>query len=74
VKLKILFSGEVDVVDGSPFECTTDCRFIDDGDGPPFCNAFGEKLQETLHGCVRCQKCVAAAGNHNILGKCLAGE
>lgn len=76
MKLKILHVAEIDVVDGSTSSCTETCRFFFNEEGPAYCEAFDEGLKATATPGVyeRVPRCLAAAGNHNILSKCLAGE
>jgi hypothetical protein len=86
VKQKILVVLEVEYSqDSSRNFCSMDCPFVEqlhhDVDSPVVCRLFvdGRGLPEVLErGQNECHqrrpRCLAAAGNHNIVGKCLAGE
>jgi hypothetical protein len=75
-KILVVLDVEVDVGDGEG-HCLPACPFYPDKDLPDVCQVFGDRLELAAvgsDGFHRSPRCLRAAGNHNILGKCLAGE
>ncbi len=81
-KQKILALVEVEVVDDGR-RCSMTCPFLVDTKYVDSecanyyrCRLFGGEMKggQGEVGCARSPRCIAAAGNHNILSKCLAGE
>lgn len=86
MKQKILVVLDVEYLRDSSYRyCSMDCPFVEqlhtNVDSPVVCRLFvdGRGLPEVLErGDDECHqrrpRCLAAAGNYNIVGKCLAGE
>ena len=80
MRQKILVSFDVEVSDSSDVCCLETCPFVVvtdhvAGAGHSFlCRLFGEFLEDGQGTLRRLPQCLRAVGNHNILGKCLAGE
>ena len=76
MKQKILVVFDIEYLRDSSYKCcSAGCPFgertVED---PPWCKLFDEGLELGEDGVRRSPKCLVAAGNHNILSKCLAGE
>jgi hypothetical protein len=74
VKQKVLFVAEVECLGDDRQYCSGDCPFSPAAEDAQFCSLFHDALETGLGGIRRSSRCVVAAGNYNILGKCLAGE
>lgn len=74
MKQKILIGVEVEYLRDVIQRCSPGCPYYPAADLPGVCQVLGDRLESEEDGFRRSPRCLAAAGNHNILGKCLAGE
>jgi hypothetical protein len=74
LRQKILLVRDVEYLRDSAYEmCSPDCPYYPNSD-LGMCRVLGDRLELGEEGLRRSPRCLAAAGNHNILGKCLEGE